>query len=304
MIDCRGHCSDIARTAGLVLLLLLGGCGDPTGPGGGAGNGEIIFAARMEAGDTPYELYTVRPDGTGLDRLRRVGPIAGDQLRPSVTADGGTVMFVDDAEMYLIDGDGTDLRHIGLEYLARPPSSPEISPDGSRVAMDDINLFVFDVDDGEGANLTPGRAAQHPTWSPDGDRVAFAASTDGSGRDLYTISPGGGTPRQLTSTPNVREQEPDWHPDGDRILYLEDHGSENLLFTVRADGTNASQVAVGGLRVEAADWSPDGEWIVLQARDTEGGQQLYIVPGSGTDAPIELTGPLGVARAVHPIWTR
>ncbi len=59
---------------------------------------------------------------------------------------------------------------------------------------------------------------QHPTWSPDGAWIAFAAWRDDEGGSLWKVrADGSGQPQRLTSAPALYE-EPKWSPDGARIL--------------------------------------------------------------------------------------
>jgi dipeptidyl aminopeptidase/acylaminoacyl peptidase len=87
------------------------------------------------------------------------------------------------------------------------------------------HLFVVDAD---GSNppiqLTTGEAEDHhPSWSPDGTRIAFVSArhpdwdTD-TLSDLYVVSAAGGEPEVLTATDGTSDA-PSWSPDGTRIAH-------------------------------------------------------------------------------------
>ena len=100
----------------------------------------------------------------------------------------------------------------------------------------------------------------YPTFSPDGEQVAFSwngARQDN--RDIYVTLVGSSDVRRLTSDPSV-DTKPTWSPDGRQIAFLRD----------RPDGTTIQLVsALGGADRKLSDfpgsdsitWSPDGHWL-------------------------------------------
>ena len=124
--------------------------------------------------------------------------------------------------------------------------SPVWSPDGSKIAFwgdadgdpDTFQPFaIFTVNpDGtgetkvEGSVLSPA-LSEGLDWSPDGKSFVF--SDDG---DIYTIPATGGTPVQLTDTPDLWENRPSWSPDGTEIVYQTSRFGEGGLFRISATG--------------------------------------------------------------------
>lgn len=96
------------------------------------------------------------------------------------------------------------------------------SPDGERVAFEVLggNLFVADRD---GAGLTDLGPGNRPTWSPDGEWIAYMRTEDDghtfTGSDLYAIRVDGSEESRLTSTTDRLEMNPSWSPDGSRIAF-------------------------------------------------------------------------------------
>ena len=99
-----------------------------------------------------------------------------------------------------------------------------------------------------------------PTFSPDGEQVAFSwngARQDNS--DIYVTLVGSSDVRRLTSDP-LPDVNPVWSPDGRQIAFLRE----------RPDGTTIQLVsALGGADRKLSDfrgadslaWSPDGHWL-------------------------------------------
>lgn len=75
-----------------------------------------------------------------------------------------------------------------------------ISPDGSQIAFAyKGDIFTVSTEGGEARQLTTHQAYDaYPVWSPDGQRIAFASSREGS-MDVYIMSSRGGVPQRLTT---------------------------------------------------------------------------------------------------------
>jgi Tol biopolymer transport system component len=90
-------------------------------------------------------------------------------------------------------------------------------PEGGGAA----NLFRLDLETGHSASFASlPTASDASSWpSPTRDEVAFVSDRDGS-NDIFLVDLVGGTPRNLTRSPQIHEGAPHWSPDGERLVVL------------------------------------------------------------------------------------
>ena len=111
--------------------------------------------------------------------------------------------------------------------------------------------------------------------SPDGSRIAFLMKDDADIVQLWTISPKGGVPEQLTRNSTPIQSAFTWSPDGKRIAHIMDNSvcvtefptGKTHRLTPRTDDAP---------RPEACVFSPDGKKIAY-VRRIDGANQICVV---------------------------
>ena len=103
--------------------------------------------------------------------------------------------------------------------------SVAISPDGRTLAIDlQGSIWTLPAAGGAMTRITDVfNDARQPTWSPDGQSIAFFAYRDG-GYDLWAIAPDGSNQHKLTWGA-FDDREPIWSHDGTRIAFSSDRGN-------------------------------------------------------------------------------
>jgi TolB protein len=119
-----------------------------------------------------------------------------------------------------------------------------------------------------------------PTWSPDGQRIAFSSTRD-RGSEIYVMNADGSGVNRVTDTLGI-QMCPAWSPDGQKIAFVSD-GGVGGIWVVNADGTGQrrilrpSRIATCG-RVA---WSPDGSRIAFEVADGNY-SEIYVVNADGS----------------------
>jgi dipeptidyl aminopeptidase/acylaminoacyl peptidase len=143
----------------------------------------------------------------------------------------------------------------------------------------------------------------HPTWSPDGNRIAFVSGRHEDwdidpARDVYVVDASGGEPRRLTGTDGICD-EPSWSPEGSRIAYqytpgvfddprhtqiavIDAEGGDPTVLTASLDRTCAPYPAL-----REPLWRDDR---ILFGIEDAGNNHLYSVAADGSEKPELLIG--------------
>jgi Tol biopolymer transport system component len=260
----------LLRTALAVLALMTAAVAatgsQATTPGR---NGLIVYAQEQRAGHGVYQLFTIRPDGTGKRQITRV---EGSAFFPEWSPNGSLIAFEHETRPGQPDAN----RSVAL-ISARGTGLREVTPTGSEPQP------AGRVRDG------------NPAFTPDGEQIVFVRNHGQADRGLWIMNIDGSGLRRLTRNPFVRAVDggdlaPNVSPDGKRVSFVRIKRSEKLqaLFVVRIDGTGLKQVTPYALEVaRKQDWSPDGKLIVMTtngdwSRPQESANLVTIRPdGSG-----------------------
>ncbi len=118
------------------------------------------------------------------------------------------------------------------------------------------------------------RSAGTPVISPDGQHLLFSVGTtdwenNRFDREIW-ISKNGGTPFQLTNTPDGSSSNYQWSPDGKWISFTANRGDKNQIYVMRTEGGEAFPITQSKEGINGYEWSPDGKQIAFtQVRPEE-----------------------------------
>ncbi len=209
----------------------------------------------------------------------------GEELFPSLSPDGKSVIYARNGDIYLLRVGGENPVN-----LTRSPSShntqPAFSSDGERIvyrsSRDGGGIFLMGATGESARRLTD--FGFNPAWSPDGKKIVFATESVVSSPTsrssipsrLWIIDVVSGVKTQLADVDAVQ---PSWSPDGKRIAYwsIEREGmnsGQRDVWTMNAEGGGMIPVTNDA----AVDWNPvwssDGEFVYFSS-DRGGGMNLW-----------------------------
>ena len=239
--------------------------------------GAVDVALRLRSGSSPTPAT-----------FRRVTFAPGLEDEPSFSPDGKFLAYTTD-ERGNLDvvvqplGGGEPIR---IAATDADEAEPAWSPDGAKLAFVSArdrggrlgvalsvgslepylnakfgDVFVAPALGGAAFRLV--EDGYYPSWSPDGQRIAFMSNREGQ-VNLWTISAAGGTPTRLTRNNGI-DYQPAWSPDGRWIAY----GSGGLTgydfnVTVVPGGGGKPRTLTRGFNyVTRPAWSSDGKSILF-----------------------------------------
>jgi TolB protein len=179
---------------------------------------QVVFANRDENGQT--SLYIVDRNGQNLRQLFAGPNFAGPTsiVGAAWSPDGKSIVFamattqLFEYEIFIIAAEGTQPPQQLATGLLGITGSLDWSPDGRYLLVSagppgDKDIFNIDLQANTITRLTYGGNNNSPSFSPDGQYVAYNSLRNGGQADIYIIHADGTEERQLTNNP-----EPDWQP--------------------------------------------------------------------------------------------
>jgi Tol biopolymer transport system component len=267
-----------------------------------------------ELGRLPYDDHGIEgaawlPDGSGLlyawsaraqhdlwavdaagSRLRRLTTGDRDIESPAWSADGSRLAFASasfgggncgfcDPQIVVADAAGKQLAVVPLATDNSGDFAPSWGPNGKQLVVEHCcsgELDVVDLATGRRRMVATGTM---PTWSPDGSRIAFAASggvgaVDSAGSHSRTLLAPQPLGAEITGIA--------WSHDGRQLAVATSKG----LLLVSADGKVPPRTILAS-PASRPSFSPDGAWLAFAAPPTHGAPSdifVIAVDGSGSHA--------------------
>lgn len=181
----------------------------------------------------------------------------------------GKIAFYSDRlgqpELFVMDPDGSNVAQLRDSWVyefakardaVSPQSSEEVFVAQPADASEVPQLFIRAADDSVRQLTDVDGISYDPSWSPDGNRIAFVSQAPGND-EIFTISTGGSDLQRLTSNTWEWDKHPSWSPDGTRIVFMSNRGEagRRQIWIMNADGSAPRNVSNN----EFEEWDP--VWI-------------------------------------------
>ncbi len=222
----------------------------------------------------------------------------------------GEIVFQCGPALYLLDLRNNSTKTVSVQIPgARPKLRPrrvdvsralqggDISPTGKRLTMQMRgDIWTAPAEKGLPRNLTrtSGAAERSPSWSPDGQWIAYLSDATGEYEFYLTQSDGKGETRQLTHDGTCFRYGATWAPDSEKFVFSDKTGAL-YLHTLESGETKeiARDPAAGQMGVS---WSHDSRWLTyshigdesyhssIYLYDTESGTETQVTSAMFNDS--------------------
>ena len=276
--------------------------------------GHLVYALNgtlLAVGFDPDTLRVTRGPVPLVEGVADAGDATG--AAHFALSDTGTLVYVPGEGRPGFGGGGArTLVWVDREGREAPIATPvvaynsvRLSPDGTRAVVEvagaNTDVWLSELARGTLSRLTTDPAAdENPLWTPNGQRVVFTTTRDGSQGIFWRPADGPGAAEQLLTIDGASSYSPaQWVDDRTLLVWV----------FLRATGADIGVLSLDGepswqplLATDAQEFtptvSPDGRWIAYSSNET-GAREVYVqrFPELGDKRQISVGG------GQDPVWS-
>jgi len=150
------------------------------------------------------------------------------------------------------------------------------------------------------------RQIGRPTWSPDGQSIAFISNMSGR-NNIWVVPAEGGFPAQLTVS-DQRQSGITWSPDGKWIAYQSDFDGDeqwDIFLVSPKTGKVVNLTQTREIAETSPTWSPDGRYLAYEVKPkTSAAVEIDVYDMIMREVKHLTTNTLQDKRNANPIWSK
>ncbi len=233
-----------------------------------------------------------------------------------LSGDGGMLVYEYGGSIYTLDPETGSPQKVNVTVKgdfpwARPHwedvgddiTNAELSPTGVRAVVEARGeIFTIPTEKGDYRNLTnsSGAADRSPSWSPDGEHIAWFSDASDEYRLMIGSQDGLEKPRTIEIPNPTFFYRTAWSPDSKKILFS-DEGLN--LYYVDVESGDVTQIDTDTYahpeRTLDPEWSPDSKWIAYSKRQEN---QFHVIKAYSLEENKSYQMTDGLSDAISPAW--
>lgn len=271
--------------------------------------GYIVYARSNSLSAVAFDLKKLEVTGSPVTVLENVMMFPSSARVQFSFSRGGDLVYLEgrsgdnrDAAQPLswLDRRGNEQ---SLTEMRQRFSNPRLSADGRMVFVEVADpepaIWSYDIDRGTLTRIIHGGLSYGPVPSPDGTRVAYEATRDGTaGAWMARID--GSDEQRLTSSKRA-DVPTSWTPDSKKLAITS--GTESGYTEVRIVSIDADhpieKLISGSFNAGGAQFSPDGRWVAYVS-DESSRTEVYVRQYQEPANRVQIS----IAGGSQPMWSK
>ncbi len=262
--------------------------------------GHIVYGVENNLFAVPFDIDTLDVVGSPVSIVQGVFRLSAQNLPHYAVSDTGTLVYIPgpmgtesllNNTLVWVDRQGNEEP---LEEESGAYSNPQISPDGTQVALSitvdgNEDIYNYDLLRGTKTRLTFDKAADFlPIWTPDGQRIIFCSDRSGRRSIFWKASDGTGKVEEITSVPEGSMWSYSLSRDGNTLFFVQfidpPSGLANIGMLSMEDDDRTPKLLLHENYVERSPViSPDGRWLAYESNES-GQFEIFVRPFPDVDS--------------------
>ena len=203
----------------------------------------------VEGSKEVLTLCEINSDGTGFTEkgvMLRSEDYAYALEVTGLSSAGDWVAFgIEGLHIYVANRNATNIEEV------EEGTYPDFSPDAAKIVYEkpDNGIWIMDRDGGNDHPIWQDSLNKVPSWSSDGDRIAFVRYEGWQDEDLWVMDVGGGNREKILD--GTRAHQSDWAPVDSNAIVCSVSGRTRVIYL----DTISMRELEGAYTLK---WSPDG----------------------------------------------